>query len=160
MNQTSKLWEIEILKHEMKAMKMQDQLLINMPNIKKENQNNNKISNSNSKSNRKSNLCSRLVHHSSEKKLRQDHNEADDPKVPKVELTIMPTLEFLNVSVNDVLEKSVDRSVKDSKWKRELKNYIDKKNYVDNKSHSWIWKDDTKFWPLANKAGSLTSRNI
>ena len=67
MNQTSKLWEIDIIKHEMKAMKMQDQLMINSPVIKKENLSHNKTSTS-SKCLWKSNLCSRIMHHSSDKK--------------------------------------------------------------------------------------------
>jgi len=45
--------------------------------------------------------------------------------VPRTELTIMPTLEFFNVSINDVLGRQIDKTVTDSKWKRELKNYID-----------------------------------
>jgi hypothetical protein len=86
----------------------------------------------------KTNLVSRLI----TQKGKHDDTTLNLSTVPKVDFTIMNTLEFLNVSVNDVLEKSIDWSIKDSKWKWELKNYIAKKNFVDHKSLSRIQRDD------------------
>ena len=69
-----------------------------------------------------------------------------------------------STSPNDLLEKSIDRADVDSKWKRELKNYIKKKNAVDHRSLSRT-REGEKFWPQVkrgrkNDTNHLSSRQF